>query len=486
MEQPSVGAGAEEGGNILVPEGSSVGEDGSIIAADGTVLAPAGTVLIGEDGTLMMAENSSLLSSETASVSGPTMTSSGAVFTTADGGIIKTGEENILTDADGNVLTDQDGNILTTADLGALGVSTSSASVTSSAPTTMTTSDGNVFTSDGNFLRTADGNLLTDEEGNFLTPEGNIIKPEEAHKILANQGVSVVENNDKVEPMELQNNLPEVDTNKVAEEEKMKVEEKVESVAAPTPSDSVVASDEKPPELLMESESSETKESSQPKLLFDLPKDETALDPENNALEPEKSKLEEAEEPPAVATAAAGGDVLAQSESLAEVQPESSQPEPAGSLESLQGLSGQAELAQSEKSEEAAVVAGENNTVNHTGGELTADLEAAVMPSSADILSAATAEVTGGASTVSSVPAPAPPQSSDGGIYTTSDGRVLSLPDGIVTNSAGHLINYSPGLYNSPPPHLICHLMLQEVPPPWLPQPPRMITFVLTKKPIKE
>ena len=75
-------------------------------------------------------------------------------------------------------------------------MSTSSASVTSSAPTTMTTSDGS-------FLRTADGNLLTDEEGNFLTPEGNIIKPEEAHKILANQGVSVVENNDnKVEPME--------------------------------------------------------------------------------------------------------------------------------------------------------------------------------------------------------------------------------------------------------------------------------------------
>ena len=32
----------------------------------------------------------------------------------------------------------------------------------------------------------------------------------------------------------------------------------------------------------------------------------------------------------------------------------------------------------------------------------------------------------------------------------------------------------------------VCHLMSQEVPPPWLPQPPRTITFVLTKKPIKK
>ena len=37
VEQPSVETMGEEGGNILVPEGSSVGEDGSIIAADGTV-----------------------------------------------------------------------------------------------------------------------------------------------------------------------------------------------------------------------------------------------------------------------------------------------------------------------------------------------------------------------------------------------------------------------------------------------------------------
>ena len=442
--------GAEEGGNILVPEGSSVGEDGSIIAADGTVLAPAGTVLIGEDGTLMMAENSSLLSSEAASVSGPAMTNSGAVFTTADGGIIKTGEENILTDADGNVLTDQDGNILTTADLGALGVSTSSASVTSSAPTTMTTSDGNVFTSDGNFLRTADGNLLTDEEGNFLTPEGNIIKPEEAHKILANQGVSVVENSDnKVEPMELQNSMPEEETNKVEEGEQLKSEEKVEPVTTPSDPVAVVASDEKPPELLMESESSESKESSsQPKLLFDLPKDETALDPENNALEPEKSKLEESEEPAVP--------VLAQSDTLGEVQTEASKTEPV--------LGGETDLVQPDKTEEGAVGAAvlppppavaETNTVNHSVGDLAADLAVvgaegaveAVMTTSADILSAATAEVTGGATTVSSVSTPVPPQpqTSDGGIYTTSDGRVLSLPDGIVTNSAGHLINPADG-----------------------------------------
>ena len=37
------------------------------------------------------------------------------------------------------------------------------------------------------------------------------------------------------------------------------------------------------------------------------------------------------------------------------------------------------------------------------------------------------------------------PSSADGGIYTTADGRVLSLPEGIVTNTAGHLINPADG-----------------------------------------
>ena len=37
------------------------------------------------------------------------------------------------------------------------------------------------------------------------------------------------------------------------------------------------------------------------------------------------------------------------------------------------------------------------------------------------------------------------PTSSDGGIYTTADGRVLSLPEGIVTNQSGHLINPADG-----------------------------------------
>ncbi|MGB1923293.1 MAG: hypothetical protein ACPHM2_08685, partial [Alcanivorax sp.] len=37
------------------------------------------------------------------------------------------------------------------------------------------------------------------------------------------------------------------------------------------------------------------------------------------------------------------------------------------------------------------------------------------------------------------------PSSTDGGIYTTADGRVLSLPEGIVTNQSGHLINPADG-----------------------------------------
>ena len=104
-------------------------------------------------------------------------------------------------DGDGNFLTDEAGNILTTAHLSALGavavdVGTGDA-MTSTAPslntgdTPMISADG--LQSDGHFLRTADGNLLTDEEGNFITPDGNVIKPEEAHKILASQEAAAAE-----------------------------------------------------------------------------------------------------------------------------------------------------------------------------------------------------------------------------------------------------------------------------------------------------
>ena len=71
----------------------------------------------------------------------------------------------------------------------------------------LTTSDGNVITSDGNFLRTADGNILTDQDGNFLTSDGNILKPEEAQKLLASQGVSLVQNDIDENAIENKNQL---------------------------------------------------------------------------------------------------------------------------------------------------------------------------------------------------------------------------------------------------------------------------------------
>eukprot|EP00092_Neocalanus_flemingeri_P090714 GFUD01114902.1.p1 GENE.GFUD01114902.1~~GFUD01114902.1.p1 ORF type:complete len:2510 (+),score=681.34 GFUD01114902.1:132-7661(+) len=261
---------AEEG-SILAPEGSTVGDDGSIIAADGTILAPPGTVMIGEDGTLMMAENSALLSQdgnfvgESEKGEGGEVMQGGNVFTTADGAILRAGEDNVLTDADGNVLTDQDGNILTTADIGAL---TQDGNIMAAEEETnlaeggeipmavesdgnlsgqtgqediLTTSDGNVITSDGNFLRTADGNILTDQDGNFLTSDGNIIKPEEAQKLLASQGVSLLEseNKDEVidgdtsELLQTENVVNEEIQNDVTEPESSDIAQEVEKLSTP-------------------------------------------------------------------------------------------------------------------------------------------------------------------------------------------------------------------------------------------------------------
>ena len=129
----------------------------------------------------------------TISAPAPVSSTGEQVYTTPDGMTIKAGEGDILTDGDGNFLTDEAGNILTTAHLSALGAvavntgetMTSVAPSLNSGDTPMISADG--LQSDGHFLRTAEGNLLTDEEGNFITPDGNVIKPEEAHKILASQ-----------------------------------------------------------------------------------------------------------------------------------------------------------------------------------------------------------------------------------------------------------------------------------------------------------
>jgi len=257
-EQQQMDEMVAEEGSILAPEGSTVGDDGSIIAADGTILAPPGTVMIGEDGTLMMAENSALLSQDGNFVgevekgeNGEVM-QGGTVFTTADGDILRAGEDNVLTDADGNVLTDQDGNILTTADIGALtqggNIMAADDGIVAAGEIQMTeggdeklsdqtgqddiltTSDGNVITSDGNFLRTSDGNILTDQDGNFLTSDGNIIKPEEAQKLLASQGVSLLDAENKDEVLDSE-------TSELLQEENVEIKEKTEEVTNPESSE---------------------------------------------------------------------------------------------------------------------------------------------------------------------------------------------------------------------------------------------------------
>ena len=55
-------------------------------------------------------------------------------------------------------------------------------------PQEASVSNENVIASDGTFIRTADGNILTDLNGNFVTANGNIIKPEDAQRLLAENG----------------------------------------------------------------------------------------------------------------------------------------------------------------------------------------------------------------------------------------------------------------------------------------------------------
>merc|ERR1719186_818790 len=276
QEQQQMEEMVAEEGSILAPEGSTVGDDGSIIAADGTILAPPGTVMIGEDGTLMMAENSALLSQEGNFVGevekgegGEALQGGGNVFTTADGDILRAGEDNVLTDADGNVLTDQDGNILTTADIGAL---TQDGNIMASVEETgLAEAGGEVPMTEGSdeklsdqpgqedILTTSDGNVIT-SDGNFLTSDGNIIKPEEAQKLLASQGVSLLEsesdNRDEVmdsetsELLQQENVENEVNINEVAKPESSDMTP--DTLSPPTNEDLVTPADNVDEQMLMD------------------------------------------------------------------------------------------------------------------------------------------------------------------------------------------------------------------------------------------
>ena len=501
-------SGAEEG-NILVPPGSSVAEDGSILAADGTVLAPAGTVSIGPDGTLMMSENSALLSDPApVHVSTP----GEQVYTTPDGMTIKAGEGDILTDGDGNFLTDEAGNILTTAHLSALGAvavntgetMTSVAPSLNSGDTPMISADG--LQSDGHFLRTAEGNLLTDEEGNFITPDGNVIKPEEAHKILASQEAAAeLVNASEASSGEvlqsaageilqtvggevLQNSSDEILQNVAGDAistdavavaaDVINAENNSEAIAATQsmiiskPVNESIESLDEPPQL-------EVRRSS-----VDLPTVPQA-DVENNAIEPEKSKTEteqpmEVVEPDISEQQEAGS--LASMPLLDTEEPEgniqtSADGPPADQQTSLPAADPSADPQTAETEPLAAAMSADPVTVTSAvTSPVSADIlavatqQAAAELAVSQALATATAEIDSSvAATLSnsepvqlpvasqaevavslplsmaSVTASLPETSSDGGIYTTADGQVLSLPEGIVTNQSGHLINPADG-----------------------------------------
>ena len=501
-------SGAEEG-NILVPPGSSVAEDGSILAADGTVLAPAGTVSIGPDGTLMMSENSALLSDPApVHVSTP----GEQVYTTPDGMTIKAGEGDILTDGDGNFLTDEAGNILTTAHLSALGAvavntgetMTSVAPSLNSGDTPMISADG--LQSDGHFLRTAEGNLLTDEEGNFITPDGNVIKPEEAHKILASQEAAAeLVNASEASSGEvlqtaageilqteggevLQNSSDEILQNVAGDAistdavavaaDAINAENNSEAIAATQsmiiskPVNESIESLDEPPQL-------EVRRSS-----VDLPTVPQA-DVENNAIEPEKSKTETAQPMEVVesviseqqeAGSLASMPLLDTEEPEGNIQTSADGP-PADQQTSLPAADPSADPQTAETEPLAAVMSADPVTVTSAvTSPVSADIlavatqQAAAELAVSQALATATAEIDSSvAATLSnsepvqlpvasqaevavslplsmaSVTASLPETSSDGGIYTTADGQVLSLPEGIVTNQSGHLINPADG-----------------------------------------
>ena len=422
-------AGAELGGeegSILAPEGSSVAEDGSILAADGTVLAPPGTVMIGEDGTLMMAEGSSLLQEPERK--------EGEV-----GGIMA-GEGNVLLDTEGNVLTDQDGNILTTADIGKLGgaelvgegdakgdqqeggsqfvgqqgvAADQLLAGTNAGNQILTTadgnqiiagSDGNVITSDGNFLRTQDGQILTDGEGNFLTADGNVLKPEDAQKLLdetnnaeVDGGVGVKEGENNSEKTENMSTESEPVTTPSGEENVSQSK----STEGNTNSSNLI-------------KSTEQEATDQMKLAVEAAMEEGSDIIPAPTGEPSKNEADNAQEPA----------INAENETEKSVTSNLEAPEPS----------------------KIPVTEAEAVT-NGTGGEavLISNSDTDVMPSSlpsgilpegqgTDILKEATS--------TSGVVIPA---SGDGGIYTSADGTVLSVPEGLMTNAEGNLINPADG-----------------------------------------
>ena len=450
------------GGNILVPEG-----EGSSVAVEGSILASAGTVIIGEDGTRMMSENSALLSDTNTAAEAAAGGTAGTVFTTPDGNTFKVGEGDILTDAVGNFLMDEDGNILTTAHLGALGATTSTGvSLTSTAPT-MATSDMNMIPDGAGFLRTAEGNLLTDEEGNFIAADGNIIKAEEAHKILASQEAGLV-------------NTGEVsDSTEATPSEISDVQMDSKSDAAP-PSEPMLT--EKAPAAA----DIDMDEPPQVKTPTGSPVE--VKDPQTNAvLEPEKPKSEVVQELLETPASIPSVDIAAPEAALPGTKQEN-EPQNMPILETEDPEAAASIQAQASTDAAPAVIAEEAGAVLATGADTAAVsmqeaeniLQSAV--TLADVASAAAVSTvseifsttdtpqftTAGAGdivaeageAVAQVAVSIPsssfvttslpvelslPSSADGGIYTTADGRVLSLPEGIVTNTAGHLINPADG-----------------------------------------
>ena len=427
--------GGEEG-SILAPEGSSVAEDGSILAADGTVLAPPGTVMIGEDGTLMMAEGSSLLQEPERK--------EGEV-----GGIMA-GEGNVLLDTEGNVLTDQDGNILTTADIGKLGgaelVGEEEGKVgeqqqgeggqfvsqqgvaegqliagTSAGNQILTTadgnqiiaaSDGNVITSDGNFLRTQDGQILTDGEGNFLTADGNVLKPEDAQKLLD------------------ETNNAEVDGGVgIKEVEKEKAE------TGNISSESVEASKSGGEESAIQNIDTGAEKEADPSNL--------AKSTEQEATDQMKLAVEAAMEEGSDIIPAASSTVESNNSGTTNMQ------EPAVEAPNITDLNIATNPEVSEASKTPVTVSEASTTESVLGQD------GPVVPSSSQVTAALPSAQPDGilpeeqgvdilqeAASTSGVIIPA---SGDGGIYTSADGTVLSVPEGLMTNAEGNLINPADG-----------------------------------------
>ena len=455
-----------------MPEGSSVAEDGSIIAADGSILAPAGTVIIGEDGTLMMSENSALLSdTNTAAEAAAGGGAAGTVFTTPDGNTFKAGEGDILTDAEGNFLTDEDGNILTTAHLGALGATTSTGvSLTSTAPT-MATSDMNMIPDGAGFLRTAEGNLLTDEEGNFIAADGNIIKAEEAHKILASQEAGLVNTGEVSDSTE----ATPSEINEVQEEAKSDVAPPSEPMLTEkAPAQADIDMDE-PPQM-------EVRSKTPPGPPVEV------KDPQTNAvLEPEKPKSEVVQELLETPAPIPSVDIAAPEAALPDTKQEDGlqnmpilETEDTEAATSIQAqvstdaaaavISEDAGAVLAASADTAAVSMQEAENILQSAVTLADVASAAAVSTVSEILSTtdtpqfttagagdivaeageAVAQVAVSIPSSSFVTTSLPvelslPSSADGGIYTTADGRVLSLPEGIVTNTAGHLINPADG-----------------------------------------